>query len=735
MSTTSCPVNGGTILTDHGGNCFQRLEPNWGPREFGAKGDGSDDHSALQNWLNANQPHIGDVGTYIISSPLNCKPNTTIQGPSNGSNGGGTGGTPTPLFQIVASSTFAGRVPGGSSQAVLGAQNFCRLSGVGIAGNQQAVPETGGVSSGSATITFTSSVSGFYIGNAVTGPDIQANTTVASPINTDCTPTPCVVISKAATGNNSSEPLMFWGPDALDVLGRRVTVDGFSALMNGYHNIDCGDDGSFGGLQLKNSEFLSSLSDNVYMPSGCSNARLVGDIVSTAGGSTNGTPGDPNARGVVFKDKDVTIADGVIEQSNGIGLDLEGAERVSVSGNFFDDNGKSNGGAAILVGNNVDTVSVCGNHVHRSGYNGGGTPGTSQILFSGAVNNVSFCGNVYQPATAADSEDMCGGMLEPPCWPQYVYDAAPGTTLTNASFYENPEPQVLGVLSPAAAGVLPQSQVTPANRSFLTGLVLSNQTPSSPSAVVTIASGSATDSTGITVISLAAGCTVNLASTTNGLGALDTGGASSPNTTYFFFAVADLSGQAPPNCMASASLSPSFANVLSYGTGVYRLLRALYTTATNNAVPFHQDGDTFYLASSVTDIQTGGSSICASFIGTAAVSCPLSVPCGRMAATCSDLSSPGFSVEAIGRIVGGSGASGTSQLLISSPNQSDQAPANFPTAPGFTNAATGAIISAAPPVYPFHLATDGSGDVRVRASASSVTAYEVTDGWIWRRQR
>jgi hypothetical protein len=502
-----------------------------------------------------------------------------------------------------------------------------------------------------------------------------------------------------------------------------VTVDGFSALINGHYNLYCGT--GAGGLQLKDSEFISSQSDNVYLTSGCSNTRLIGDIVTTAGTSTGGTTGDPNARGVVFSSVDITVAGGSIEQSNGTGLDLTGANYVSVSDMYFNENGYYNGASAILV-KNANTVSVCGNHILRSGVNSGGIlpgPGVSQVLFSGSNDNVSFCGNTYQPALM--SAGICGGMSQPPCWPQYVYDASSFTVLTNASFYENPESQVLGVLSPSAASVLPIAQVLPAPRSFLTGLVLANDATSPND----------TDSTGVAVTPTPSGCKVDLSN--NGLLGLDTGSLAA-STTYFFFVVADLAptttglGTATPSCIASAHLSPNLSSSYThYGYGIWRLVGALYADGSSHIVQFRQDGDTFYLATSVTDIKTGSSPICS--VGTTTgMPCPLSVPCGRTAATCGSLPQ-GFAVQAFGRIVGGNGALSTNQLLLSSLDQLDQTPTAFPTAPGNTNSA-GTGLSAAPPVFPFHLSTDGTGNVRVRATASSVTAYEITDGWVWHRQ-
>ena len=87
-----------------------------------------------------------------------------------------------------------------------------------------------------------------------------------------------------------------------------------------------------------------------------------------------------------------------------------------------------------------------------------------------------------------------------------------------------------------------------------------------------------------------------------------------------------------------------------------------------------------------------------------------------------------------GAQVRGYGTSGMAELLLSSPYQSDQAPTIFPGPPGNTNSGLSSL-SATPPVFPFHLSTDGNGNVRARATASGVTAFAVTDGWVWHRQQ
>lgn len=768
--------NGGTTIKDSSNNCFVRVISNGGPREWGAKGDASnDDTFSLQNWISAPQAHIGYIGSYKISGTLTCPPDTTIQGPANlvGSNA--------PLFEIKASaSSFSGN-------SLIQAFDFCRLSGVALNANK--------VSS----------------------------------------------------------------LDTLDVHGIRVTVDGFSALINGRHNVIC-ETGESDGLQIKDTQMKGSSSDNIYLPSGCGNVRLVGDIVTTSGGA-----------GVVFGGRDLALADGIVEQSAGIGLDLSNATYASVTGNFFDDNGKGGSGGAAIELNDSSTISICGNHISGNDEYPDPTK-TAEIRFAGSNDGIDLCGNVYAAETQTGDVTLK---------PSYVYDAADSTVVTNSRLYESPAPQAVGVYTAGAAKILAPLQVPRLVSTYFSGFTLSND--SSVAKKVNIAVGEAADSTNTAVIRNASTCGVDLGAS-NGENGLDTGTVAG-NTTYFYYAIAQAGGSNPgvasanPTCIASKNAArPSFVNtsgsdyamfthfyapasssylynvksvagivpgdeiqsstyiqdgttVVSVGTrtinavggisttagtttvtftgtdnsqmavgmpisdgvvfpgcsasansaipegdtvatlvgttgvtlttaatanptsdciivsggnvvqitpattstptgntqrsikfftGVYRLLGALYTDSSGNVVGFTQDGDTFYLKISVTDIETGTSPvICAGSFGTSPQACPLSVPCGRTAATCS----PGVKVEAIGRFVGGN-----NMLFLSSLDQSDQGPTSFPNAPGYTSKNPAPQVS-----FPFRLYTDTSGQVRVRASASSTSAYEVTDGWVFKR--
>jgi hypothetical protein len=831
--------NGGTTIKDISNNCFMRVSSNWSPREWGAKGDGTnDDTPFLQNWINAPQPHIGYIGRYKVFSPLTCPINTTIQG---GADDAGSNATTRP-FQILAAATFAGLAPGNINQAVLTALDYCRISGVAVDAGGFYLPVTGTTHTSSTSIDgLPSSISGVHIGNAVTGVDIPDNTTV-----TLVTTSPCcsVTISQAASLGHT-ETVNFYGPDALDIVGLRVTVDGFSALSGGHYNVNCGFVQA-DGPQIKDTQIKSSSSDNVHMTSNCANARLIGDIITQAGD-----------KGVVFGGRDLTLADGVVEQSGGIGLDLTGATYASVTGNFFDDNGKGPSGGAAIEINGTSTVSICGNHI--SGNDEYSTK-PAEIRFEGSNDGINLCGNTYA------AESQTGDVT---LKPDYVYDAAAGTVLTNSHLYETPTPHMRGIYSDNAAKVVAPLQVPRIVPNYLSGFTLSNDA----SKKINIAPGEAANSSASAIIQNALTCNVDLAA--SGASGLDSGSVAG-STTYFYYSIAQAGGSMP-GCIASTSPSrPSFrqssssdyaiftkyrsvmgspllynvksvagivagdeikddsyipigtvvasvgtvtvnqvgsiasdqhtitvadTSQIAYGmaisdaalfagcsitaqpligdgttilsvtsgttftitpnasntgtisgdcmtvsggnviqmsnnaaattpttgmlpsakvfTGAYRLLGALYTDSSSNVIGFAEEGDTFYLKTSVTDIQTGPTPfLCAGTIGTTAQSCALSVPCGRNAACAS-----GTKVEAFGRIVGG-----TNTLLLSSLDQSDQAPAAFPTAPGYTAKNSAPQVS-----FPFRLHTDTGGQVRVRASGSATTVYEVTDGWVLHR--
>ncbi|HEX4080121.1 MAG TPA: hypothetical protein VHX61_14750, partial [Rhizomicrobium sp.] len=257
----------------------------------------------------------------------------------------------------------------------------------------------------------------------------------------------------------------------------------------------------------------------------------------------------------------------VIEQSAGTGLDLTGAEKLSVNGNFLDDNGKGlNGGPAIEI-TNVTTASICNNHMTGNGEYS--SPYPAQVHFGGTNDGIVVCGNAY------GTENQTGDAT---LKPSYAYDADTGTVLTNSHLYETPPPQVLGVYSPNAQAILPQLQVPQVVPQQITGFTLAN----SGSTAVAVAAGVAADSSNSVLIPNSGMCTVDLAAA-NGAGGLDTGSAHQ-NTTYFYFAIAQASGAIPAgvqSCIASASQTPTFRNT---ALGQYEITTTMSASSGDNYI-------------------------------------------------------------------------------------------------------------------------------------------------------
>lgn len=484
--------NGGSVIADAETmpRCFYRSSSQYTPKEWGAYENAgahhTDDTVALQSWLNTGQSFITGVnhslvavaGTSaqsaisIVSFPLICPANTTVQGPTNL-----TGASSTPLFTIEANST-SGVFP--RSSAVIDAYDYCRLSGIAINGNGVA--------------------------------------------------------------------------DAVDVYGQRVAIDGFSSLTGGSpYDLDCpgsGARGSSNGLKIKDSIVSNASTIDIYITRGCNNSRIIGDVISDAG-----------TTGIALNAVEGTIADGVVEESTRAGIDLTGASRVSVVGMHIEANGHgtnagAGSGAAIVISGSK-TISVCGNHLEGNGgdaYDPAASIYSSQIYFSGTSDNIDFCANVYEPQNE--------GLADVALRPLYVYDAAPGTVLTNTHLHESPAPQASGqVYSPNAAMILPQLQVPHVPLNEINGLALANDA-TTPATQVDVQPGEGSDSTNSVTIQLPSACPDNLVN--SGQQGLDTGSITA-STTYFFFAISSASG-GYPSCIASTSTTPSFVNTT--GTGM-----------------------------------------------------------------------------------------------------------------------------------------------------------------------
>lgn len=142
--------NGGTTLMDSATtpNCFLRTTTTYSQKEWGAYSNGqyqNNDVQALQNWLDANQPHIAVAGNSVINSPLYCGTDqngnpitdgTVIQGPSPDSMAVADG-IAKPLFLITASDAAGGSsFNGGNPGAMLNMMvEQCSISAVGLIGS------------------------------------------------------------------------------------------------------------------------------------------------------------------------------------------------------------------------------------------------------------------------------------------------------------------------------------------------------------------------------------------------------------------------------------------------------------------------------------------------------------------------------------------------------------------------------------------------------------------------
>ncbi|HEX4079801.1 MAG TPA: right-handed parallel beta-helix repeat-containing protein, partial [Rhizomicrobium sp.] len=364
LTITIAGNNTGTLILDNYGGtglnqCWQKINYRGDPREFGAYGDGTsgtphDDTVAIQNWfgaygnVNANAnfvpatapPNFGPwnasiPANYMVIAPLTCPDNALIQGLATQSTGA------SPLVRI-----FAERNPSGTSfasnapAAVLTLGNRCRLSGVAVDGSglQMNGTTNGTPATPSQYVTNLDphQIGQIQLGDIATAADIPSSPSLTSVVGvssssgslgTACYPTvpyPCVTLSTTVTTSHS-ELVSFNGPNAVSVIGSRDTIDGHSLIENGYNNVACTST-AMAGLQLKDSQFTSSGADDLAL-GGCPNVRVTGNVISGAGG-----------RGVRFGGTDITVANNVIEQSAGTGLDLTGAEKLSVNGNFLDDN-------------------------------------------------------------------------------------------------------------------------------------------------------------------------------------------------------------------------------------------------------------------------------------------------------------------------------------------------------------------------------------------------------------
>ncbi len=416
---------------------------------------------------------------------------------------------------------------------------------------------TTGNTHGTTTIDGLVSISGVQIGNPVAGADIPADTVVTSvgpcvPLS-GCT----VTVSQAASGTTANESITFYGPDAVDDLGSRLTIDGFSLLNNGRYDLYCAPHGG-GGASIKDSTFQNASLDGIHVIGGCSNARLIGDIVADSG-----------ADGILFGATEADIEGGVIEESGNAGLHLKNAGRVSVTGMHIQGNGRGAGntggalGAGIVV-ENTSTASICANHLEG---NGGDLLQSSQVYFAGQDINIDLCGNVYEDENPAWSFQNKASTAD--TGPSYIYDADANASLTDVHLYETAHQPAVSVFSPSAQPLLSSLVVPQFTNSQIGGLTMSV----TGSTTLSIKPGSVADSTNSTMIQVpATGCLIDLSQP--GANGLDSGATVQPGQTYFIYIIAAPNGVgggvATPSCMASTSpAAPAFLKAYFNHSGYF----------------------------------------------------------------------------------------------------------------------------------------------------------------------
>ncbi len=610
-------ANGGTLIIDLGGDCYQKTNYRGDPHEFGAYGDastngqtGHDDTARIQNWLGAygNVSNLAPgaapsnfgpwnatvPANYLISSPLFCPPNATIRGDENQTNNGnGSNTNPRINFVAAAAPNFTGlsvQLPlSGSnyygSQAVLGLNAFCRVSGIAVTGNNFHAQTVSSINTGpTTTLTIASgdtNLASVAVGNAVYATDVangniltSDGTVVVGIAGSTCGTTCTVTVSQpVAADSGHGADVTFFGPDAVDVLGNAntVTIDGFTALQNGRYDLFCGiplANESVTALRVQNTHLQSAMQHGMYIPGSCDNTRLMDNNVSQAGtaaaksASSYGLPvvgGD----GIWYGGFEASIEGGIVQDSAGAGIRLAGAHQMSVTGIAIIGNGSQDGGGDASAGIAIDQshdITICNNHFAG---NGGIDADSAQIYFNGStdpVDDVNLCGDVYvtkTPGNRSANADIA---------PLYVYDADPQSTLTNIHIYETAAQPAISVFSPNAQPLL-QAALTPQfTNNQIGGFTLQNA-GTIPSQQITVQPGSAADSTNSTLIQLTSPCTVNLGS--SGPGGLDSGGVAAL-TTYYIYVIAAASGGSvvSPSCMASTSAArPDFSGTAFANSG------------------------------------------------------------------------------------------------------------------------------------------------------------------------
>jgi hypothetical protein len=326
QASTACEDDGGSMLADAAGNCFFRVTSSYGPREWGAKGDGvTDDTRALQAWLDtkalphepgmaSQQDRVGQAGSYLVTDTIICHDNTTIRARGITFVGSGHGTYDgLPPFAIVADSAHWAT----AGNPLVRMQNYCRISGVALI----------------------------------------ANSTSASPI------------------------------DAVSIAGFHVVIDEHSSIIGGRNNVIAAGPGQGQqqtGFQIKDSQILEASDYNLDYST--VNTRLVGNIIGGAGIANihftgveitiaNNNIEDSKGDGIVLDGASLAKIIGNQINHNGTGASgygiqiRGGSSHIAVTGNELNKNNfgrapNTSGSHVLLVANGTQPlvdVSFSGN--------------------------------------------------------------------------------------------------------------------------------------------------------------------------------------------------------------------------------------------------------------------------------------------------------------------------------------------------------------------------------------
>lgn len=293
--------------------------------------------------------------------------------------------------------------------------------------------------------------------------------------------------------------------------------------------------------------------------------------------------------------------------------------------------------------------------------------------------------------------------------PQYATSGVPGVTpatLWPAYQYNAIQEELVGVIS--GAGITLDrtnngqllAAIAAISRGHLSGLVLSNDGVT-PNTKLDVSAGTAIDDTNVAPIVLPSGV---IDCTTVGANGLDAG--SLANTTWYHtFAIAKPKG-ANPALLASTSVSsPTFPS----GYTLKRRLGSFRTDGSAHILPFVQIGDEFLWKAMVLDANAVTPSTANRTLQT------LTVPTG-------------VQVRARVRLQIANAAAAQRGLLVTSPDENDQAVTNQANT---LNSSISIVLST-----PIIVRTNTSAQVGVRADTSTTFTYSMeTFGWFDDRGR